>query len=193
MRKALLEFFQKENIIIGATKEGATYNLRFDTDRIWHYNDKLLVEVEKHKRLYKGGRKGKEITYMTREVKVKSDANGNPVYELGRVVMGRGFSVTTRRIWMEQNAEGRLDTGFETLMAHFRADGISKETVDMLRAKWETLGDKEKGRVFNLYRKQTVDANYGSSSLGMRGAGFDMGADFYVDKLNEAIDMVLVE
>lgn len=188
MKKALLEFFRKGSIVIGATKNGTYYNLRFDTAHIYEVGGKQYVEVEKSTRLYKGGKQGRQISTMTREV---SKVNGEWV--LGRMVIDKYHRVITRRYWYETNVTNRLDSGFETLMGHFRADGISKEVVDALRDKWVTLSDTEKSKVWNYYRQDTVDANFGSSSLSSRGAGMSLDAMDYVDSMNKAIDKVIID
>lgn len=188
MRKSryLLEFWQKENIVIGTDKKGGTFNLRFDISNTIGINGKTYVEVEKHSRIQRGGRRGKRISTMLRELIYTPDG-----IKLGSVLIDKHHNVSSTTFYYENQLDTRVENGFERLMQHFKMGGVPQEVIDNLWNKWATLDDKSKGNVFNLYRKQTVDADYGSSSISSRGAGMSMDAMSYADIMDDCINIIM--
>lgn len=184
-----LSFWQRGSVVIASTKEGEAYNLRVNLDVTISWDGKTYVEVEKHSRMYKGGRQGKRVTTMYRELGYTPSGD----IMLGKTLRVKGFNVRSRVYWNEVNVNGRLDTGFEQLMAHFRVDGLPQSVRDMLRSKWELLNDTQKANVWNRYRKHTVDAGYGSSSISSRGAFMSLDVEEYAQILEDCINMELAE
>lgn len=187
VKKAVMEFYQKGKIVLGTAKDGNT-NLRIDLSYTQNYNGKTIVEVEKNTYWMRGGQQVIKRATHWREVKFTDKG-----MELGKVVMAKGYNTRRRTFALERNVSGRLDTGFEMLMAHFKMDGIESDMINSLRAKWDMLSDTQKAMVWNYYRTQTVDADFGSSSLSQRGAGFALDAIEYVEIMNNSILRLMAE
>lgn len=184
MSPGLLDFWQRTSIKIGSQGvKGGTYYLRYDLNNTFAIRDKIYTVVEKHKVTAQG----REVTTMTREVKFKP----NGEVALGKLYIDKYNPVVTRRFNIGGNVKGRLEVGFESLMAHYQHGGVSRNIIESLRTKWYSMSDSQKAQVFNLYRQETTDAQYGSSSISSRGMGLGGDAMEYVDMLDRSLDRAM--
>jgi hypothetical protein len=90
----------------------------------------------------------------------------------------------------EFSSISRLDRGFNTLMNHLIADGVSKLYLEDLRTNWAKLSDKEKGEIFTDYNRSALNKQFGSDTLDIS-VDVHASADEYAMTLADLIDAKL--
>lgn len=78
---------------------------------------------------------------------------------------GRAYNYHKDTVAYEWTASTRVDNGAKSLANQFRAEGLNGDEIDDVMNMFDSLSNKDKGEVWNEYRKSSTVGTYGSGSF----------------------------
>lgn len=99
-----------------------------------------------------------------------------------------------RRTGLVVSMGGQLDSGFNALLSTFRRSGTDEGMINRLAREWSRLTLKQKERFYELWRGETIDRMYASSSESVNtNTPTAMEDDWYPQLADRLIGQVMAE